>query len=194
MNEPSRPPMVEIGNLWVKYGSLEAVRGISFAIPKGEVFGFIGPNGAGKSSTIRVLATLQEPTGGWAKIGGIEVRDDPTAIRRKIGYMPDSIGLYEDLTVREYLRFFAAAYNLPQANRESVVDDVLTLTELTRHGRRLGRQPVARNAAAPGSRAGPAARSGRALTRRTGQRPRSAGPHRGPRDSSRNSRRWARRF
>jgi ABC-2 type transport system ATP-binding protein len=123
--------MVEISNLWVKYGSVEAVRGISFKIPRGEVFGFIGPNGAGKSSTIRVLATLQQPTSGWAKIDGIEVREDPTALRRKIGYMPDSFGLYEDLTVREYLHFFAAAYDLPEANRQRLIDDVLALTDLT---------------------------------------------------------------
>jgi ABC-2 type transport system ATP-binding protein len=124
-------PMVAISNLWVKYGSVQAVRGISFAIPRGEVFGFIGPNGAGKSSTIRVLATLQSPTAGWAMIDGIEVRKDPTAIRRKIGYMPDYFGLYEDLTVREYLHFFAAAYDLPEENRDRLVADVLTLTDLS---------------------------------------------------------------
>jgi ABC-2 type transport system ATP-binding protein len=124
-------PMVEVSNLWVKYGSVQAVRGITFAIPRGEVFGFIGPNGAGKSSTIRVMATLQLPWAGWVKIDGIEVRKDPTAIRRKIGYMPDYFGLYEDLTVREYLHFFAAAYDLPEDNRDRLVDDVLTLTDLT---------------------------------------------------------------
>jgi len=123
-------PMLEIHNLWVKYGSVRAVRGISFTIPRGEVFGFIGPNGAGKSSTIRVLATLQEPTFGWAKIDGIEVRSDPLAIRRKIGYMPDYFGLYEDLTVREYLHFFAAAYDLAESIRDRLVDDVLALTDL----------------------------------------------------------------
>jgi ABC-2 type transport system ATP-binding protein len=131
MTDTNPVPMVEISKLWVKYGSVEAVRGISFTIPRGEVFGFIGPNGAGKSSTIRVLATLQSPTAGYAKVDGIEVRQNPTALRRKIGYMPDSFGLYEDLTVREYLHFFAAAYDLPEANRERLVDDVLTLTDLT---------------------------------------------------------------
>jgi ABC-2 type transport system ATP-binding protein len=131
---PSGPaatrPMVEIHNLWVKYGPVEAVRGISFSIPRGGVFGFIGPNGAGKSSTIRVLATLQEPFAGWAKIDGLEVRADPIGIRRKIGYLPDSVGLYEDLTVREYLHFFAAAYDLPEASRAQLIDDLLSLTDL----------------------------------------------------------------
>jgi len=123
-------PMVDIRNLWVKYGSFIAVRGISFKIPRGEVFGFIGPNGAGKSSTIRVLATLQQPNAGYALVDGVEVRQDPMKIRRKMGYMPDSFGLYEGLTVREYLHFFAAAYDTPEERRDRLVDDVLALTDL----------------------------------------------------------------
>jgi ABC-2 type transport system ATP-binding protein len=124
------PPMVDIRHLWVKYGSFVAVRGISFTIPRGEVFGFIGPNGAGKSSTIRILATLQRPNSGTVRVDGIEVRADPMKIRRKIGYMPDAFGLYEGLTVREYLHFFAAAYDTPEVRRDRLVDDVLTLTDL----------------------------------------------------------------
>jgi ABC-2 type transport system ATP-binding protein len=124
------PPMVDIRRLWVKYGDFVAVRGISFTIPRGEVFGFIGPNGAGKSSTIRILATLQLPTAGSVRVDGIEVREDPMKIRRKIGYMPDSFGLYEGLTVREYLHFFAAAYDTVEDSRDRLVDDVLTLTDL----------------------------------------------------------------
>jgi ABC-2 type transport system ATP-binding protein len=123
-------PMVDIRHLWVKYGSFVAVRGISFQIPRGEVFGFIGPNGAGKSSTIRILATLQHPSGGTVRVDGIEVRSDPMKIRRKIGYMPDAFGLYEGLTVREYLHFFAAAYDTLEVRRDRLVDDVLTLTDL----------------------------------------------------------------
>jgi ABC-2 type transport system ATP-binding protein len=128
--QPGPPPMVDIKNLWVKYGEVVAVRGISFQIPRGEVFGFIGPNGAGKSSTIRILATLQLPTGGKVRVDGIEVRKNPMAIRRRIGYMPDSFGLYDGLTVREYLHFFAAAYDTPLDRRDRLVDDVLALTDL----------------------------------------------------------------
>jgi ABC-2 type transport system ATP-binding protein len=127
---PHPPPMVDIRNLWVKYGDFLAVRGISFRIPRGEVFGFIGPNGAGKSSTIRILATLQRPNAGYVLVDGIEVRQDPMKIRRKIGYMPDSFGLYDGLTVREYLHFFAAAYDTPEDRRDRLVDDVLSLTDL----------------------------------------------------------------
>ncbi|QDT42955.1 putative ABC transporter ATP-binding protein YxlF [Gimesia alba] len=124
--------MVEVNNLWVRYGKYEAVKGISFSIPKGEVFGFIGPNGAGKSSTIKVLATLQrEYECDAVKINGISVNKAPHLIREMIGYMPDFFGVYEDLTAREYLHFFAAAYRINKSRRKVIVDDVLQLTDLT---------------------------------------------------------------
>lgn len=122
---------VEINKLWVRYGETIAVRGLSFSIPKGSVFGFIGPNGAGKTSTIKVLATLLVPAAGTAEINGINVRTRPQDVRRIIGYMPDFFGLYDDLTVSEYLHFFAAAYRMDRRRRHSVVGDVLTLTDLT---------------------------------------------------------------
>jgi ABC-2 type transport system ATP-binding protein len=108
------------------------VRGISFIIPRGAVFGFIGPNGAGKSTTIRVLATLMARFDGKVLIGGIPVARDPFAVRKMIGYMPDDLGVYEDLTVHEYLHFFTAAYRLPVPQRPTIIDNVLELTDLTR--------------------------------------------------------------
>ena len=123
--------VVQIDNLHVRYGKVEAVRGISLQIPQGEVFGFIGPNGAGKSSTIKVLATLMRRFEGQAQVNGIDVRRNPFLVREAIGYMPDFFGVYEDLTVKEYLFFFAAAYRLPTIKRATVVDDVLELTDLT---------------------------------------------------------------
>ncbi|MCX5662572.1 MAG: ABC transporter ATP-binding protein [Planctomycetota bacterium] len=122
---------VEIDNLWVTYGKFSAVKGISMQIPKGEVFGFIGPNGAGKSSTFKVLATLLKPTRGKVTLDGISVPDNPRAIRRRIGYMPDFFGVYEDLTANEYLHFFAAAFRIERDRRQRTVDDVLALTDLT---------------------------------------------------------------
>ena len=122
---------VSINDLWVTYGDFAAVQGISFEIPKGEVFGFIGPNGAGKSSTIKVLATLKEPASGGAFIDGMAVSENVAAIRRRIGYMPDFFGVYEDLTVYDYLAFFAAAYSLPLSERRGTIRDVLELTDLT---------------------------------------------------------------
>jgi ABC-2 type transport system ATP-binding protein len=120
-----------VKDLRVKYGKFEAVRGISFQIPKGEVFGFIGPNGAGKSSTIRVLATLQKEFEGTVRVNGISVRRDPDRVREMMGFVPDFFGVYEDLSAREYLHFFAAAYRVPRARRAGLVDEVLQLTDLT---------------------------------------------------------------
>ena len=125
------PPLVSVSNLSVRYGSTHAVRGLSFEISRGEIFGFIGPNGAGKTSTIKVLATLLKPTEGFAKVGGLDVAKHPHEVRRKIGYMPDFFGVYDDLTAKEYLHFFAAAYKIPSAKRGGIVADVLALTDLT---------------------------------------------------------------
>jgi ABC-2 type transport system ATP-binding protein len=122
---------VDVRELSIRYGKLHAVKGISLAIPPGEVFGFIGPNGAGKSSTIRVLATLQRDFSGMARIMDLNIRTKPQLVREKIGYVPDFFGVYEDLTAREYLHFFADAYRLPMSRRSAVVDDVLQLTDLT---------------------------------------------------------------
>lgn len=122
---------VEVRDLWVDYGDVHAVRGISFDIPRGEVFGFIGPNGAGKSTTMKVLATLLMPTHGEVRIGGIDVPRNPMEIRKRIGYMPDFFGVYEDLSSEEYLHFYAAAYRVPRQQRNRLIDDVLALTDLS---------------------------------------------------------------
>ena len=121
---------VTVKNLWVKYGHLVAVNDLSMSIPRGEVLGFIGPNGAGKTSTIKVMATLLKPAQGSVEIDGVKVMENPRAIRKRIGYMPDFFGVYEDLTVDQYLHFFAAAYRLNLARRKAVVGDVLALTDL----------------------------------------------------------------
>ncbi|MFH0910528.1 MAG: ABC transporter ATP-binding protein [Planctomycetota bacterium] len=122
--------VVEVDRLWVQYGKLTAVRDLSFHIPEGEVFGSIGPNGAGKTSTIKVLATLLKPASGRAAIAGFDVMRQPQEIRKRIGYMPDFFGVYDDLTVTEYLHFFAAAYRISSAKRRGIVQDVLELTDL----------------------------------------------------------------
>src|SRR5215469_412172 len=131
--EPPIPPIpvVEIRNLHVFYGKKIAVRDLSLTIPRGEVFGFIGPNGAGKTTTIKVLATLLKPSAGVVQVLGTDVRLAPQKVRRNIGYVPDSFGVYEDLTVLEYLHFFAAAYRIPREKRGGTVKDVLALTDLS---------------------------------------------------------------
>lgn len=129
--------MIEIKNLTKRFGNLVAVRELSLDIGSGEVFGFIGPNGAGKTTTMKILACLIRPDLGVAKVDGLNVRADSQEIRRLIGYMPDFLGVYEDLTVDEYLQFFAAAYKMPRAKRRSIVDSVLELTDLTEKRRAL---------------------------------------------------------
>jgi ABC-2 type transport system ATP-binding protein len=127
----TEPPIVDIENLSVYYGKQAAVRELSLSIPRGEVFGFIGPNGAGKTTTLKVLATLLKPSAGFVRILGTDVTVSPQTVRRIIGYVPDSFGVYEDLTVAEYLNFFAAAYRIDRDKRPGIVGDVLALTDLS---------------------------------------------------------------
>jgi len=112
------------------FGSLHVLRDVSFTVPKGEIFGFIGPNGAGKTTTLRMIATLLEPDDGRVLVDGINCVDDPAGVREVLGFMPDSFGVYERVTILEYLEFFAAAHALPRRTRAKTVDAVMELTEL----------------------------------------------------------------
>ncbi|GJM43051.1 MAG: ABC transporter [Ardenticatenaceae bacterium] len=122
--------IIEIQGLTKKYGDLTALDDLTLNIEEGEVFGFIGPNGAGKTTTMRILTTLLKPTSGKAWVAGESVIDNPRAVRRNIGYMPDFFGVYDDMKVWEYLDFFAACYDIPQSTRLGMVDDLLALVDL----------------------------------------------------------------
>jgi ABC-2 type transport system ATP-binding protein len=122
--------MIETKNLTKNYGSLTAVDDLNLTIKDGDIFGFIGPNGAGKTTTMRILVTLLEPFGGSAFIDGLDVRKDGKKVRRIVGYMPDFMGVYDDLKVFEYLEFFAAAFGIERKKRKSIVEGVLELTDL----------------------------------------------------------------
>jgi ABC-2 type transport system ATP-binding protein len=122
--------MIETKNLTKNYGNLTAVDDLNLAIKDGDIFGFIGPNGAGKTTTMRILVTLLEPTRGSAFINGLDVRKDGKKVRRLVGYMPDFMGVYDDLKVFEYLEFFAAAFGIERKKRKSIVEGVLELTDL----------------------------------------------------------------
>lgn len=124
-------PLVELINLRKEYRNLVAVKGLSLTLEPGDIFGFIGPNGAGKTTTIKMLATLLEPTSGIARVDGINVAENPEAVRSVIGYMPDAFGVYDDFKVWEYLDFFAAAYKVPKIDRPGLIDMALELTTLT---------------------------------------------------------------
>jgi ABC-2 type transport system ATP-binding protein len=123
--------MIEVINFSKRYGDFLAVDRLNLKIERGDVFGFIGPNGAGKSTTIRFLATLLRPTDGEGIIAGHSVTRDPLGVRRVIGYMPDSFGVYDGMKVWEFLDFFAVAYQVPRARRRQVINDVLELLDLT---------------------------------------------------------------
>ncbi len=123
--------MIETHNLIKTYGGFEALKGIDLKVDEGDVYGFIGPNGAGKTTTIRILTTLLEPTAGEAFVDGKSVWQDKEQVRGLIGYMPDDFGVYRDMTVTEYMHFFAAAYGLPSKGRSELVGGLLDLTDLS---------------------------------------------------------------
>ena len=122
--------MIETRKLSKNFGELVAVDNLDLDIEAGDIFGFIGPNGAGKTTTMRVLVTLLEPTSGAAFIDGLDVTKKGREVRRRVGYMPDFMGVYDDLKVFEYLEFFAAAFGIEYRKRKSIVDGVLELTDL----------------------------------------------------------------
>lgn len=124
--------MIQTINLTKRYGDLMALANLNLQIEEGDCFGFIGPNGAGKTTTIKILATLLKPTWGEARIAGLSVGPvNARQVRSIIGYVPDYFGSYEDMVVREYLEFFAAAYDIHGEKRKSAVDDVIDLTDLS---------------------------------------------------------------
>src|SRR4051812_33496174 len=124
------PPAIATRGLTKQYGALTALDHLDLVLEKGDVFGFIGPNGAGKSTTMKILAGLLKQTYGAAEVLGKDVLHNGDFVRRNVGYMPDFFGVYEDLTVTEYLEFFASAYGIGRYDRRKVVGDVLELTDL----------------------------------------------------------------
>ncbi|MEM7756254.1 MAG: ABC transporter ATP-binding protein [Planctomycetota bacterium] len=129
--------MIELKNISKSFGSLTAVDDLSLDIGPGELFGFIGPNGAGKSTSMKVLACLLKPDQGKARVDGLDCATEGHEIRARLGYMPDFLGVYDDLTVDEYLQFFASAFRIPRKKRRATTDAVLELTDLTEKRRAM---------------------------------------------------------
>jgi len=123
--------IVRVQDLTHLYGTVQAVQDLSFQVEEGTVLGLIGPQGTGKTSILRILATLLRPTAGEAWIGEHSVCQDPRGVRRLIGYVPNSFGVYEGMTVREYLDFFAACYDIPRRKRTEIVEALLQQVNLT---------------------------------------------------------------
>jgi len=122
--------IVRTEGLVKRYGTTVAVAGVNLSVEAGEIFGIVGPNGAGKSTTLKILATLLQPTSGIAEIGGWSVTRNPDQVRRVLGFMPDVFGVYDDMKVWEYLDFFGRCYGLSAAARRRTIGDLLELVDL----------------------------------------------------------------
>ena len=122
---------VNILNLRKDFGATRAVDDISFSFSSGEIVGFVGPNGAGKTTTMKILATLDEPTDGDATIDDVSIVEMPEKARQLIGYVPDALPMHRDISVHEYLDFFARAYGLAGTQRRQVVENIEEFTNLT---------------------------------------------------------------
>lgn len=122
---------VNIIHLRKDFGATRAVDDISFSFASGQIVGFVGPNGAGKTTTMRILATLDEPTSGDAKIDDVSIVEVPEQARRLIGFVPDALPMHRDISVHEYLDFFARAYGLAGTERRQVVENIEEFTNLT---------------------------------------------------------------
>jgi ABC-2 type transport system ATP-binding protein len=122
--------MIRTEDLTKQYGTLFAVKDLKLNLVAGDLFGFSGPNGSGKTTTMKILATLLQPTYGEAYVCDMSIYTKPKEIRRLIGYMPDFFGVYDDMKVIEYLEFFAAAYRIRGEKRKQVCDEMLELVDL----------------------------------------------------------------
>ncbi len=126
---------VEIKNLVKDYGNIRALKGISFNIEEGEIFGLIGPNGAGKTTTLRIIATLLSPTEGEVKVFGYDVRREGDKVREIISYLPEEAGAYKNLTGLDYINFMASLYAKDEREAKEFVERALDIADL---GPRIG--------------------------------------------------------
>ncbi len=122
--------MIEVRDLYKRFGSVEALRGVSFAAPDGRITGLLGPNGAGKTTTLRILYTVLRPDRGVALIDGHDTQSAPRLAQRAIGALPDSHGLYARLTARENIRYYGRLHGMKGAELEQEIGSILALLEM----------------------------------------------------------------
>lgn len=122
--------MIEVSNLIKCFGNHVAVAGLDFGAEQGDILGLIGPNGAGKTTTLRILASLEQPDAGDVRLAGVDILRDVEKARKVVGFMPERFGLYDELSVRDYLDFFARILNLSYDERRRRVDDLIELCDL----------------------------------------------------------------
>jgi ABC-2 type transport system ATP-binding protein len=126
----SDPPAIVVKNLGHAFKNHRALLNVNFCVERQSLHGFVGPNGAGKTTTLKLICTLLKPQAGRIEVFGHSVRTEVKEIRQRIGFMPDHFSMYRQMTVFEYLDFFGAAYGLGQADRDRIITDVLSLTDM----------------------------------------------------------------
>lgn len=122
--------MIRIGNLTKRFGRVEAVRGLSFEVARGEIFGLVGPDGAGKTTTLRLLCGLMDADGGACEVAGVDPAREPQRLKDRIGYMAQRFGLYGDLTVEENLAFYAGLFGVGREERDRLGGELLEMTRM----------------------------------------------------------------
>ncbi|MFO0724588.1 MAG: ATP-binding cassette domain-containing protein [Myxococcota bacterium] len=115
------------------YGPVQALRGISFTVERGEIIGLLGPNGAGKTTTMKILTGFIQPTEGSASVDGIDVVKDPISVQAQIGYLPENAPLYLDMAVQEYLHMMADLRQIPESSRRALISEAVYATGLEQH-------------------------------------------------------------
>ncbi len=128
---------VHVQNLTKRFGDFTAVQDVSFSIPKGEIFGLLGPNGAGKTTTIRMLCGIIDSTEGSGTVLGFDINKQPEEIKKRIGYMSQKFSLYNDLTARENIMFYASIYGVPRSKRQARVNELIQMSGLQGHDNEL---------------------------------------------------------
>lgn len=123
--------MIEIQNLTKKYGQISAVNNINFTVNKGEILGFLGPNGAGKSTTMNIIAGFIPSTSGTVKVCGFDIMEEPKEVKKRIGYLPEILPLYMDMTVSEFLNFCSDLKDVDRKKRKSQLSDIMELVKIT---------------------------------------------------------------
>lgn len=129
--------MIEVKNLVKTYGDFTAVQGLTFDVPKGQILGLLGPNGAGKSTTMKVLSAFMPATSGEVKVAGLDVFEEPMAVKAKVGYLPELPPLYTEMRVREYLEYVADLKLVPSSKRKERVDYVVERCGLKENEKRI---------------------------------------------------------
>lgn len=124
--------MIDVQNVTKSYGAFEAVKDVSFTVEQGEILGFLGPNGAGKTTMMKMITCYMPPTGGTITVDGLDVINESMAVRKKIGYLPESTPLYEEMGVRDYLNFVADVRKVTGADRTRAMDRVISVTGLSK--------------------------------------------------------------